>query len=110
MFEDREKAGERKFVRDREIAFRIRARRNKLLGLWAAEHMGLLGEVAACYALDLVDAEVNEHGDCPVIRKVRDDLMARGYPMTETEVRNHVAAFEAKARAQILGEAASRAN
>src|ERR1700747_102732 len=101
LFDDREKAAGRKFEWEQEMAFRITARRNKLLGLWAAGHMGLIGDAAARYALELVGAEITEHGDNPVIRKVCEDMIARGFPMTEAEVRNHLAAFGAKARAQI---------
>jgi hypothetical protein len=105
MFEEREMAAERKFERDQELAFRITARRNKLLGLWAAGHMGLSGDAAARYALSIVDAEVTEHGDDAVIRRIAEDLIAHGSPMTEAEIRSHLASFGAKARAQILQNA-----
>jgi hypothetical protein len=104
LFEDREKAAERQFVREQELAFRITARRNKLLGLWAAGKMGLVGDAAATYALSVVDAEVTEPGDLALARKVCGDLVARGLPATETEVGRHLAMFAAAARAQILRE------
>lgn len=102
IFDDREKAAEHQFVREQELAFRIMARRNKLLGLWAAGKMGLVGDAAAHYALSVVDAEVIEPGDQALVSKVCGDLIARGQPMTEAEVSRHLAVFGAAARAQIL--------
>jgi hypothetical protein len=102
IFDDREKAAEWNFVRELELAFRIMARRNKLLGLWAAGKMGLEGDAAARYALDVVDAEITEHGDAGLIKKVCGDLIARGLPVTAAEIGQHLAVFGARARAQIL--------
>ncbi len=102
MFDDREKAAERNFAREQEVAFRITARRNKLLGLWAAGKMGLEGDAAARYALDVVDAEITEHGDAGLVKKVCGDLVVRGLSVTEAEVGQHLAVFGARARAQIL--------
>lgn len=102
IFDEREKAAERDFMREQEVAFRITARRNRLLGLWAAGKMGLEGDAAARYALGVVDAEITEHGDPGLIRKVCGDLIARGLPVTEAEVGRHLAVFGARARAQIL--------
>lgn len=101
MFEDREKAAERKFEREQELSFRIRARRNKLLGLWAAGHMGLAGEAARRYAQTVVDAEITEHDDRAVIAKVRDDLIAGGAPISEEHIRGQLVALGAEARAQL---------
>lgn len=102
MFEDREKAAERNFEREQELAFRIRARRNRLLGLWAAGHMGLAGEAAQRYAQAVVDTEITGHDDPAVIRKIRDDLIAGGTPVAEEEIRRHLAGLGAEARAQLL--------
>jgi hypothetical protein len=102
IFDDREKAAERNFAREQEVAFRIIARRNKLLGLWAAGKMGLEGDAATRYALDVVDAEITEHGDAGLIKKVHGDLVARGLSVTEAEIGQHLAVFGARARAQIL--------
>jgi len=108
LFEDREKAAERQFVREQELAFRIGARRNKLLGLWAAGKMGLLGDAVAAYAQSVVDAAVAEPGDPALIRKVCGDLIARGLPVTEAEVDQHLVMFAAAARAQIVREPGGR--
>lgn len=102
MFEDREKAAERNFEREQELAFRIRARRNRLLGLWAAGHMGLAGEAAQRYAQTVVDTEITGHDDPGVVRRVRDDLIAGGTPVAEDQIRRHLAGFGAEARAQLL--------
>ncbi|HXZ01812.1 MAG TPA: DUF1476 domain-containing protein [Stellaceae bacterium] len=102
MFEDREKAAERKFEREQELGFRIKARRNKLLGLWAAGHMGLAGEAAQRYAQTIVDAEVTGHDDQAIIEKVRDDLIAGGAPTAEEHIRAQLAALGVEARAQLL--------
>ena len=107
MFDDRKKAAERNFEREEECAVRIRARRNKLLGVWAAEHMGLFGDAAAHYALDVVEAEVTGHDDEALAKKVCDDLIAAGFPMTGQEVRAQIAVFAAQARAQVMTGAAS---
>lgn len=109
MFEDREKAAERNFEREQELAFRIRARRNRLLGLWAAGHMGLAGEAAQRYAQAVVDTEITGHDEQAVIKKVGDDLIAGGTPVAEGQIRRHLAELGAEARAQLLrdGGAAS---
>ncbi len=72
-FDKREKGFESKYVHEQEIAFKAMARRNKLLGLWAAEKMGLAGEAAAAYAKEVVKADFDEPGDEDVFRKVFGD-------------------------------------
>lgn len=101
MFEDREKAAERKFEREQEFAFRVRARRNKLLGLWAAGHMGLTAEAAQRYAQAVVDAEINGHDDAAVINKVNADLIAGGTPVPCEHVAQQLAELAAVARRQL---------
>jgi hypothetical protein len=105
MFEDREKAAERKFEREQELSFKIRARRNKLLGLWAAGHMGLAGEAALRYAQTIVEAEITGHDDRAVIEKVRDDLIAGGAPMAEERIRGRLVALGVEARTQLQRDA-----
>lgn len=73
-FDDRENAFENKFAHDEEMAFRAEARRNKLLGLWAAELLGKTGEEANAYALEVVKADFEEAGHEDVVRKVAGDL------------------------------------
>ena len=75
-FKDREKGFESKFAHDQETQFKVMNRRNKLLGLWAAELMGKSGDVAAAYAKEVVAADFEEPGDEDVFRKVRKDLDA----------------------------------
>lgn len=73
-FDNREKAAESKFAHDADVAFRAEARRNKLLGLWAAEQLGKTGAEAEAYAKTVVAADFQEAGDEDVFRKVRADL------------------------------------
>ena len=73
-FDDREKSYERKFALDEELQFKATARRNKLLGLWAAEKMGLSGDEAQAYARQVVKADLEEPGEEDVFRKIRGDF------------------------------------
>jgi hypothetical protein len=87
----------------RELELRLAARRNKLLGLWAAERMGMMGEAAAEYALSLVgtDAE-NARSDAALVRKVCTDMRARGYPIADDDVGRQLAACAGEARAELI--------
>jgi hypothetical protein len=80
-------AYENKFALDEEQRFKAEARRNKLLGLWTAEQLGLSGDEAASYARDVVAADFEEAGDGDVLRKVMGDLTARGVSVTEPAIR-----------------------
>ena len=86
-FNDREKAFETKFARDEETQFKITARRNKLLGLWAADLMDLSDVESEAYAKDVIRADFEEAGDEDVIRKVLGDLTGAGIDMDEATVR-----------------------
>jgi len=86
-FEDREKGFERKFAHDEELKFRATARRNKLLGLWAAEKLGLSGDEANEYAKSVVMSDFEEAGDHDVVRKVLADFAAANLSMSEPQVR-----------------------
>ena len=77
-FSDREKGFERKFALDEELRFKAMARRNKLLGLWAAEKLGKTGEAAEAYAKEVVAADFEEAGDGDVLRKLKTDFDAAG--------------------------------
>jgi hypothetical protein len=77
-FDEREHAFEKKFVVDEELKFKATARCNRLLGMWAAEQLGLRGEVAASYAKDLVAAEVAAPGTGEVLQKLSHDLADKG--------------------------------
>lgn len=84
-FTDREKAFEAKFAQDSEVQFRVYARRNKILGLWAAELLGKEGDEAENYAKEVVKSDMEEAGDEDVIRKVQGDL---GSLASDAEIRS----------------------
>lgn len=100
-FDDREKAFENKYAHDQEMQFRAEARRNKLLGLWAAELMGKTGEDAAAYAREVVKADFEEAGHEDVVRKVSGDLGAKA---TADEIRAKMGALLAVAKEQLMSE------
>ena len=104
MFDDRERAEEAKFAHDEEMEFRIQARRNRLLGGWAAEKMGLTQVEAEAYARTVIQTEFEEGGDEDVIRKVLGDLISAGHDCDEAEVRNAMNAQEVLARRALMGE------
>ncbi len=85
---DREEGFERKFAHDEELKFRAMARRNKKLGMWAAEKLGKTGDAATAYATEVVAADFEEAGDEDVFRKVRADL---GANVTDQEIRTAMA-------------------
>lgn len=101
-FDDREKAFETKFAMDEELQFRITARRNRLLGEWAAELMGLTKEETDAYAKAVVQADFEEAGDGDVIRKVLGDLVSAGVDMDEARVRAALGDKAAEARRQFM--------
>src|SRR6185369_4572981 len=85
-FDGREKDFEARFKHDQELQFKVKARRNRLLGLWAAERMGLVGDAANAYAKEVVDAEF-AGGDKHVVDKLIADLAAKGHSLTEAQVK-----------------------
>lgn len=102
--DDRENAFENKFAHDQEIEFKAIARRNKLLGLWAAEQMGLDGDAAEAYAKEVVIADFEEAGDEDVFRKVRGDFDAKDIDLTDHNIRKHMEDLLIEARKQITSE------
>ncbi|NMN06356.1 MULTISPECIES: DUF1476 domain-containing protein [unclassified Novosphingobium] len=104
MFDDRERAFEAKFAHDEEMLFRIHARRNRLLGQWAAERMKLTQAEAEAYAKSVVQADFEETGDEDVVRKLLGDLIAAGVDSTEAEIRAAMDAKSIDARRQLMGE------
>ncbi|NKJ43894.1 DUF1476 domain-containing protein [Novosphingobium sp. SG720] len=104
MFDDRERAFEAKFAHDEEMLFRIHARRNRLLGQWAAERMKLTQAEAEAYAKAVVQADFEETGDEDVVRKLLGDLIAAGVDSTEAEIRAAMDAKSIDARRQLMGE------
>lgn len=100
-FDDRENAFEAKYAHDAEMQFKAEARRNKLLGLWAAELLGKTGEEASAYALEVIKADFEEAGDEDVFRKVSGDLGAKA---DEATIRAKMHALMAAAKAQLMTE------
>lgn len=102
-FDDRERAFETQYARDEEVAFRIVARRNRLLGHWAAAQMGLTKEEADAYATAVVQADFEEAGDEDVIRKLLGDLVSANVDMNEARVRSALHDATVEARRQLIG-------
>ncbi|PZO89512.1 MAG: DUF1476 domain-containing protein [Sphingomonas sanxanigenens] len=101
-FNDRERAFEAKFAHDSEIEFRITARRNRLLGQWAAEKMGLTVEETDAYAKAVVQADFEEAGDEDVIRKLLGDLTSAGVEIDDAAVRKALEDKTVEARRQFI--------
>ncbi|WP_205751304.1 DUF1476 domain-containing protein [Brevundimonas sp. 'scallop'] len=100
-FDDREKAFEAKYALDQEQEFKAIARRNRMLGLWAAEKMGLSSESADQYAAAVVRADFEQPGDEDVFRKVAGDFKASGLLVSEGEIRSKIDELASIAREQI---------
>ena len=100
-FDDRENAFENKYAHDAEMQFKAEARRNKLLGLWAAELLGKSGDDAADYAKEVVKSDFEEAGDEDVYRKVSGDLGGRA---DEQTIRSKMVELMAVAKGQIMNE------
>ncbi|WBY07799.1 DUF1476 domain-containing protein [Sphingomonas sp. 7/4-4] len=101
-FDDRERAFEAKFARDEDIAFRVSARRNRLLGHWAAAKMNLTPEETDAYAKAVVQADFEEAGDEDVIRKLLGDLIAAGVEVDDATIRQAIAEKTVEARRQLM--------
>ena len=102
-FKDRERSEEAKFAMDEDTAFRIAARRDRLLGNWAAEKMGLSAEETEVYAKTVIQANFEEAGDEDVIRKLLGDLVAAGIDIDEAGVRAALEEKSVEARRQLMG-------
>jgi hypothetical protein len=101
-FDDREKAFESMYARDQELQFKIVARRNRLLGHWAAKKMGLTDAEADAYAKDVIRADFEEAGDEDVIRKLLGDLISAGVEIDEAAIRQQVEHKTVEARRQFI--------
>jgi hypothetical protein len=102
-FDDREKGFERKFERDQELEFKVKARRNHLLGLWAAQHLGLKGEAAEHYARTITDPAKHLHGDAETVKKIAADFKAKSVTLDVTRIRLEMERFAAEAHKQLGG-------
>lgn len=101
-FKEREKGFENKFAHDQELQFRAVARRNRLLGRWAAELLGKTGDDVGAYAVEVVKADFQEAGDDDVVRKLVTDLAGRA---DEAAIRNKMRECLETAKAQLMDEA-----
>jgi hypothetical protein len=101
-FDERERAFEANFSREQDMEFRIAARRNRLLGVWAADLMGLTAEETDAYAKAVVQADFEEAGDEDVIRKLVSDLTAAGVEVDEVVVREAINDKFVEARRQLM--------
>ena len=100
-FDKREEGFEKKFALDEEQKFKALARRNRLLGLWAAEKLGMSGDAATAYAKEVVAADFEPPGDNDVVHKVTRDLAAKGVAITEAQLRAKMDELLAQAIVQV---------
>jgi hypothetical protein len=100
-FDKREEAFEKKYAVDEELKFKAGARRNRLLGLWVAEKLGKTGADADAYAKEVIAAEFEDAHEAAVVRKVVNDLAAKGVALSEAEIRARMDEFMAQAVAQV---------
>jgi hypothetical protein len=100
-FDKREEGFEKKFAHDEELRFKANARRNRLLGAWAAGHLGFSGADADTYAKEVVMADFEEAGDEDVFRKIRKDFDAKGVKQSDQQIRTTMTALMEEAIAQI---------
>ena len=103
-FDDREKEFEARFKHDQEFRFKVTARRNRLLGLWAAGRMGLADESAQTYAKSVVEAEFAPGGDRHVVDKIAADFAAKGVGLSAAQVRFELDRFAEEAKKQLMAE------
>jgi hypothetical protein len=103
-FNDREKAFEDKYKHDQELQFKVEVRRNKLLGLWAAELLDKKGDEADAYAKEVISSDFDEPGDDDVLRKVLADLQGAGVDFTEHRLRHKMDELLSVAKQQVMTE------
>jgi hypothetical protein len=103
-FDTREKEFEARFKHDQELQFKIAARRNRLLGLWAAQHLGLLGDAAEAYAQRVVDAQLQPGGTKNVVDKLAGDLGAKDPSFTAARIGFELEHFAEQAKRQLMTE------
>ena len=103
-FDKREKVFEDKYKHDQELQFKVEVRRNKLLGLWVAELLGLSGADAEAYAKEVVKADFEEPGDADVIRKIQGDAAPKNIDLSEHRIRKKMDELTAVAKEQIMTE------
>lgn len=104
MLDKRKKGFEDKFALDGELQFKVRARRNKLMGLWVASQLGYDEEKAKAYALEIVDEDLKKPGDSDVIDRIRHDLTTAGVPADDKQLNKKLIECENEAKKQLLGQ------
>ena len=103
-FADREKEFEARFKHDQEFRFKVTARRNRLLGLWAAQKMGLTDAEAETYAKEVLAAQFEPGGDKRVLNKIAGDLAAKGQTITQAQIRFELEHFAEQAKQRLMKE------
>ena len=104
MFDDQKKAHESKFAHDQELEFKAQARRNKMLGLWAADLLGKTGAEADAYAKDVIVSDFEQAGDDDVFQKIRTDFSAAGVTQSDHQIRRKMEELLEEARQQVRRE------
>ena len=102
-FDKREEGFEKQFAHDEDLRFRATARRNRMLGKWAAERLGLSGPETDAYAKEVVMADFEEAGEDDVFRKIRADFDAKSIPLSDTDIRGQMHRLMADAIAELKG-------
>ncbi|SHI55533.1 hypothetical protein SAMN02745911_0499 [Aureimonas altamirensis DSM 21988] len=100
-FDDRKQEFESRYAHDQELRFRVEARRNKLLGLWAAEKLGRSGAEADAYAMEVVKADLQKEGDEDVVAKIMADFTAAGVAQSEHQLRRRMSELLIEAESQV---------
>ena len=100
-FDKREEAFEKKFALDEQQKFKADVRRSRLLGLWAAERLGMTGDAAVAYAKEVVAADLEEAGDADLVRKLLGDFNSKGVPIAEDLIRAKITEFAARAATEV---------
>src|SRR5215470_1930835 len=103
-FDEREKSFEKKFEHDQELQFKVTARKNKMLGLWAAGLIGKTGAEAEAYAQEIVLAQFEKPGESDVVHRLMHDLAAAGKPMEDHTIRKQAERFLPEAKRQVMSE------
>jgi hypothetical protein len=106
-FDERQKGFEKKFEKDQELQFKAQARRNRLLGLWAADLMGMKGEAADAYAKEVVKSDFEKPGDDDVFDKVMGDFKTKGVAQSDHQLRRKMEELLGVARQQLMTEVKS---
>ena len=101
-FDEREKGFEREFAHDQEQAFKVKARRNRLLASWAARQLGIFGADAEAYMKEIIELDLQRHGDDHVVEKIVTDFAAKGIKYDAARVRQELTRFTEEAR-KLLG-------